>query len=197
MELIAVTNRSLCKSPADFRQRIAILAKTLTAGDRILLREKDMPPADYTKLAQECQAICRDSAAKLILHTYPAAAQQLGISHVHLPFPLLQQAPEKGTYSTSVHSVGEAVAAEQLGAAFLIAGHVFPTACKKGLPPRGLDFLRSVCGAVSIPVYGIGGITAERAPAVLEAGAAGVCIMSQFMTCDDLPETIQLFKTRA
>lgn len=195
MQLIAVTNRLLCHNLEDFLQRIAVLAETLDIGDRILLREKDLSPADYTKLAQECQALCSGSSAELVLHTYPQAARQLDIPRVHLPFPLLrQQAPENVTCSTSVHSVEEATAAEHLGAAFLIAGHVFPTDCKKGLAPRGLDFLQSVCNAVSIPVYGIGGITAERAPAVLESGAAGVCVMSQFMTCKNLRETIQAFK---
>ncbi len=195
MQLIAVTNRLLCKSPDDFLQRVAVLAAALDTGDRILLREKDLSPADYVKLAQECRAICSGSSAELVLHTYPQAARQLNLRHTHLPFPLFQQhTPEQGAASTSVHSVEEAVTAERLGAAFLIAGHVFPTDCKKGLAPRGLDFLRSVCSAVSIPVYGIGGITAERAPAVLAAGAAGVCVMSQFMTCDNLKKAIESFK---
>ena len=48
--------------------------------------------------------------------------------------------------------------AERLGAAYVTAGHIFTTDCKKGLPPRGLDFLKNVCDAVTIPVYGIVGI---------------------------------------
>lgn len=59
--------------------------------------------------------------------------------------------------STSIHKPEEAVKAQQLGADFMFAGHVFVTDCKKGLPPRGLDFLRNVVQAVDIPVYGIGG----------------------------------------
>lgn len=81
----------------------------------------------------------------------------------------------------SVHSVEQAVRAQQLGADFLIAGHIFPTDCKPGLPPRGLEFLGQVCRAVTIPVYAIGGITPENAPLAVKAGAAGVCIMSGAM----------------
>ena len=51
------------------------------------------------------------------------------------------------------------VAAEKLGADYLIAGHIFNTPCKQGTPGRGLDYLRRVCESVSIPVFGIGGIT--------------------------------------
>ena len=41
--------------------------------------------------------------------------------------------------------------AERLGATYVTAGHIFTTDCKKGLPPRGLDFLKNVCDAVTIP----------------------------------------------
>lgn len=86
----------------------------------------------------------------------------------------------------------------------MTAGHIFATDCKKGLPPRGLDFLKNVCDAVGIPVYAIGGIniasnynsTASDSPStydavrdisvprlaeVMECGAAGGCIMSGMM----------------
>ena len=105
---------------------------------------------------------------------------------------------------TSVHSVEDAIKAEQLGATYMTAGHIFATDCKKGLPPRGLDFLKNVCDAVEIPVYAIGGIniassgdsTASDAPStydampdisvprladVMKCGAAGGCIMSGMM----------------
>lgn len=42
--------------------------------------------------------------------------------------------------STSIHKPEEALKAQELGADFVFAGHVFATDCKKGLPPRGLDF---------------------------------------------------------
>ena len=54
--------------------------------------------------------------------------------------------------------------AERLGATYVTAGHIFTTDCKKGLPPRGLDFLKNVCDAVTIPVYGIGGIKFDPQP---------------------------------
>ena len=44
----------------------------------------------------------------------------------------------------SCHSLEDALEAQQLGATYLTAGHIFETDCKKGLPGRGLDFLTSV-----------------------------------------------------
>ena len=107
---------------------------------------------------------------------------------LHLPLAFLRQISEyERAYftwlSTSVHSVGEAQEAQALGATVLIAGHIYTTQCKAGLAPRGLGFLQSVCSAVSLPVYAIGGIGFDAAQhAELKAnGARGACVMSAYM----------------
>jgi thiamine-phosphate pyrophosphorylase len=84
---------------------------------------------------------------------------------------------------TSVHSIEDIKEAERLGAAYATAGHIYATDCKRGLPPRGLDFLADVCAAATLPVYAIGGIHFDTAQIdeVLARGAAGACIMSEFM----------------
>ena len=84
---------------------------------------------------------------------------------------------------TSVHSVDEALEAERLGATYVAAGHIYVTDCKKGLAPRGLKFLQTVCKSVSLSVYGIGGIKFDPAQwqELESAGAAGGCIMSGMM----------------
>jgi len=72
-----------------------------------------------------------------------------------------------------------------MGAAYLIAGHIFQTDCKKEVPPRGLDFLKQVCESVSIPVFAIGGITQFNVNDALKAGTDGICVMSHLMTCEN------------
>ena len=86
----------------------------------------------------------------------------------------------------SCHSVEDALEAQSLGCTYITAGHVFETDCKKGLPGRGLDFLRNVCAAVDIPVYGIGGIDADNIVLVREAGASGACLMSSLMVTENV-----------
>jgi thiamine-phosphate pyrophosphorylase len=82
--------------------------------------------------------------------------------------------------------VEEALEAQTLGCTYITAGHVFETDCKKGLPGRGLEFLRKVCAAVDIPVYGIGGIDADNIVQVRAAGASGACLMSSLMVSEDV-----------
>ena len=108
-------------------------------------------------------SICRQYQVPCILHTFWQEAAALGCPAIHLPLPLLRSLGGKPalrqfqTLGTSIHSVEEAVEAVSLGASYVTAGHIFATDCKKGLPPRGLSFLKEVCETVSIPVYAISG----------------------------------------
>ena len=86
-----------------------------------------------------------------------------------------------GICGFAVAEGAEAVTAAEKGADFLIAGHIFATDCKKGVPPRGLGFLTDVISNVEIPVYAIGGINDANMQSALDCGAAGVCIMSGYM----------------
>ena len=183
--MICVTNRKLCRG--DFLERI----KQLAAGgaDAILLREKDLSVPEYAALAKQCLAICQAYHTPLWLNSFREIAGALQLP-VQLPMPILRtltksQRAQLPAIGASVHSPEEAVLAEKLGASWLIAGHIFATACKPDLPPRGLDFLRNVCSSVSIPVYAIGGIT-----------PAGCCVMSQMMQCPDVPAEFQNWRKR-
>lgn len=181
---ICVTNRTLCRD--DFLTRIDHIAKKGVA-DAILLREKDLTEREYLELAERVLSICKAHNRRCILHTYYKAAKELGCKEIHLPLPLLQKMREEGekqwftTVGTSVHSLKQANLAMHLQADYMTAGHIFETDCKKGLPGRGLSFLSKVVCKSEVPVYGIGGISADNAGQIMETGAAGVCIMSGFM----------------
>lgn len=178
--IIAITNRHLCCG--DFLQQIERLADS---GVRtILLREKDLSAEAYLDLARQCQQLLRYTGTTLLLNRIEAA-QQLGVGEVQLSYPVFAaqrtQAAAFQRVLVSVHSVEEAVQAAQWGASALIAGHIFVTDCKKGVPPRGLAFLEQICAAVAVPVYAIGGITAQTFPLIQCSHAAGACVMSQAM----------------
>ena len=160
-----------------------------------MLREKDLSESEYEALARDCLRICQKHDVPLNLNSQIAVARRIGCDGIHLPFHLLlQHKNELGDFSrvgVSLHSPEEAAQLADTPATYVQAGHVFPTDCKAGVPPRGLSFLRAVCQATDLPVFGIGGITAERYPAVLQTGAAGACIMSGLMTCNDVAQTMQ------
>ena len=186
-DILCVTNRKLCRE--DFLARIERIAACHPAG--IILREKDMNPEDYKKLAAAVMGICEWHGVKCILHSFPNVAISLQADAIHLPLHLLRElSQEQKTHfevlGASCHSVEDALEAQALGCTYITAGHVFETDCKKGLPGRGLDFLRNVCAAVDIPAYGIGGIDADNIALVRDTGASGACLMSSLMMSEDV-----------
>ena len=196
-KIIAVTNRKLCDG--DFLDQIK---KITDFGIRaIILREKDLSEAEYEELAAQVLEICQDTDTICILHNFPLVAERLGCDHMHLPLPVFHnymgnisldrkicfqnrknlKNRENLYIGTSVHSVEQAKEAMTLGASYMTAGHIFSTQCKPGLAPRGIDFLKNICQTVQVPVFGIGGIHPDNMQQVLDAGAAGVCMMSEMM----------------
>ena len=186
-DILCVTNRKLCRE--DFLTRIARIAACHPAG--IILREKDMKPEDYKELAAVVMGICEQHGVKCILHSFADVAISLRAQALHVPLHLLKEMTQAQkthfeVLGASCHSVEDALEAQALGCSYITAGHVFETDCKKGLPSRGLEFLRSVCAAVEIPVYGIGGIDADNIAFVRNAGASGACLMSSLMVSEDV-----------
>lgn len=184
--MIAITSRKLCRRP--FLEQLRAVAEA--GPEMIILREKDLPHGEFVALARDCIAICEATGTEISINSDVGAARELGIRSVHLPMDVLRSTDVSGfgLVGASVHSAAEAEEAESLGADYLIAGHVFPTACKRG-EPRGPGFLSDVCSAVGIPVYGVGGITPENYGRVISSGAVGAAAMSSVMTSDD-PGTI-------
>ena len=197
-DILCVTNRTLCRE--DFLQRIEKIAENRPNG--ILLREKDLSEEEYKTLAEKVLNCCKKYDVPCILHSFVDASMELGAENIHLPLHILREMDEKTKETfkiigASCHSVEEAQEAERLGCTYITAGHVFVTDCKKGLAPRGLEFLRKVCESVSVPVYAIGGISNANIDLVRKAGAAGACVMSGLMRCEDVKETMKGFEIKA
>ena len=191
-KIICVTNRKLCEE--DFLVRIEKIAEC--KPDAVILREKDLSEEEYTSLAGKVMNICNKYNVRCILHSFVKSAAELNAEYIHLPLGILRTT-DKSILSgfrkigSSCHSAEDAREALSLGAGYITAGHIYETDCKKGIVPRGTMFLKSVCESVDIPVYAIGGISPDNINDVINAGADGVCLMSSFMKCDDIPRYME------
>lgn len=187
--LICITNQQLCED--DFLSRIDKIASGKPHA--IMLREKDLSDIEYENLAIKVKEICDNHQVNLIINQNIETAERLNIGGIQLSIADLRKHREAiknfKQVGVSVHSVDQATEAEVSGADYLIAGHIFPTDCKKGMPARGLRFLKEICDSVRIPVFAIGGISEVNYKIALLAGAKGVCIMSEAMTTTH-PETL-------
>jgi len=186
-DVICVTAAKLCRE--NLLERIEKIAAEHPAA--ILLREKELSEAAYEALAEDVMRICDKYGVPCILHYFDRTARKLHADNLHLPLPLLRELSEEERRSyrrlgTSCHSLSDAREAAALGCTYLVAGHIFETDCKKGLPGRGLDFLQQIVQEIPLPVYGIGGINETNAEQVRTTGAAGICLMSSLMQAEDL-----------
>jgi thiamine-phosphate pyrophosphorylase len=123
----------------------------------------------------------RALTATLVVNDDVEAAIELGADGVHLgrSDTGLERALEAGLLlGLSAAGVEEARHAQEQGATYVGAGPVWPTPSKEDADPAiGLDGLRAICEAVSIPLIAIGGIDAANAGDCIRAGAAGVAVI--------------------
>lgn len=194
-DILCVTNRLLCEG--EFFPRLEEMAKCSPAG--IILREKDLSGEEYEAFAGKAARICRTYKVPCIFHSFVDTAIKMGADKIHLPLSVLRslscgQKQHFTVLGASCHSVEEALEAQALGCTYITAGHIFATDCKKGLAPRGIEFLHEICESVSLPVYAIGGIDGRNFAGVRRAGAKGACVMSGWMRCEDVAEYMKTFR---
>jgi thiamine-phosphate pyrophosphorylase len=188
---------------------LKIEAAAAAGVDWIQIREKDLSGNEYCLLtrealrrATECEA--GNAAPTRILvndRLDVALAERAGGVHLgenSLPLPEAKRlanarAPSQGfLIGVSCHSLEAARFAADGGANYLFFGPVFATPSKAAFgAPQGLERLGAVCGAVSIPVLAIGGITLENAPDCLAAGASGVAAIRLFQGASDMSSLVQ------
>jgi thiamine-phosphate pyrophosphorylase len=165
----------------------------LAAGCRVVqLRMKDRPASSVLEVARAVRALARPPRALLIINDRADIAMAAGADGVHLGPEDLPVAAARRLLGPrvivgrSTHSLEEARAAAADGADYVGFGPIFPTATKS-LPfsPRGIEALREVCTALSIPVVAIGGITEATAQAAYQAGAAAVAMIRDIGAAPD------------
>jgi thiamine-phosphate pyrophosphorylase len=123
----------------------------------------------------------RELPATFIVNDDVEAALELAADGVHLGRDDLGAERALGAgllLGASAASVVEAREGEAFGAAYVGAGPVWATPTKPDAdPPIGLEGLRQICRAVSVPVIAIGGVDASNASDCIGAGAAGVAVV--------------------
>jgi thiamine-phosphate pyrophosphorylase len=157
-------------------------ARVAVAGGATVVqwRLKGVPTIEVVERGRATRSLCARSGVTFIVNDDVEAALMLGADGVHLgrEDDGAERARDQGLrLGLSATSLYEARAYE--GAAdYLGIGPVWKTPSKADAAPAiGLDGLRQICAAVSVPVVAIGGIDVSNAAACIEAGAAGVAVI--------------------
>lgn len=180
--LMLVTERAAAGDRDELVRRVA---EAVEGGVNVVqLREKDLDHESLVLLGRLLHDAI-DGRSVLVVNSAADAAVEAGAEGVHLPEAAAFVRPPGLLVGRSVHSVEGARRAEAEGADYVVAGPVFPTATHPGSPGAGVRLIEEVSRAVSLPVIAIGGITPERVPEVMGAGAAGVAVISSVLRADD------------
>ena len=199
IKLNIISNRKLCENENLEKQIKKIFSayekKIILKNFEIValtLREKDLDKNEYLNLVKKIYPICKKYGIDLILHqNYDLNLdEKYNIEGIHLSYEIFKSLNKNireklikkyKRIGVSIHSLEEAKDVENLGATYVVAGHIFETDCKKGLEPRGLNFIKELSSILTIPIFAIGGINEENSNLVLNSGAFGVCMMSSLM----------------
>ena len=171
----------------------------IDGGVRIIqLRAKGVGLAQVKAWAIAMQAICRDRGAIFVLNDYPEMAAEIGADAVHVgqdggSLDEVRRVVGEGVIvGRSTHSLEQAMQARQEGADYIGFGPLFPTGTKPGRKSIGLaDIAAAQEAAGDMPLFCIGGINEITLPAVLQAGARRVVIVSWLLQQEDIAGTAQ------
>jgi thiamine-phosphate pyrophosphorylase len=176
------------------RSWTAVVEAALRGGARaIQLRHKRASARELAELGRALRELTRAYDALLFVNDRADVALAVDADGVHLgaddvPVREIRRvAPREFLIGASADTVDAARDAEAQGADYLGVGALFGTLTKPEVRDEriGLDRLAQVARAVRIPVVGIGGVTAENAPSVLRAGAAGVAVVRAVLAAPD------------
>jgi len=168
----------------------AWLGRLLPQGVKLVqLRIKDQPAEIVRTEIVKAIELCAAHDCQLVVNDYWLEAMEAGADFVHLGQEDLAGADlaalkaARVRIGISTHSEEELDVALAADPDYVALGPIYPTLLKK-MPwaPQGLARLAAWRKKVSCALVAIGGITPERAPGVLEAGADSVAVITDIMT---------------
>jgi thiamine-phosphate pyrophosphorylase len=157
-------------------------ARLAVAGGATVVqwRLKNVPRVGVVERGRATRSLCARHGVTFVVNDDVEAALMLGADGVHLG------RTDEGATRAKDHGLLLGLSASSLEGARAVAGQadyvgagpVWETPSKTDADPAiGLDGLREICSAITIPVVAIGGIDAGNAAECIRAGAAGVAVI--------------------
>ena len=155
----------------------------------VQLREKHCSTREFLEEARRVRELLVGTGVPLIINdrldvalAVAADGVHLGQNDMHLS-DARRLVGERLVIGISAESVADAIRAEAEGADYIGVSPVFTTPTKMDTaPPLGLEGLREIRRAVSLPLVAIGSIRHDNAAEVLRAGADGLAVVSAIVS---------------
>lgn len=158
----------------------------------VQLREKDLDRESFRAEGLELKKVCRRYGVPLLINDDVDLAWQINAAGVHVGQEDMETArareilgPDK-IVGVSVHTVEEALAAQEAGADYLGLGAAFPTSTKEDADVMPREVMRAICERVDIPCVAIGGIGPDTVPELAGCALAGIAVVSAIYAQKDI-----------
>ena len=168
----------------------AWVRRLLPTGVRLLqLRIKDRPAAELRAEIGESRRLCAHFGAQLVVNDHWQLALEEECDFVHLGQGDLDTADVAALHRAGVrigistHDEAELARALALEPDYIALGPIYPTVLKAmAFAPQGLGRIGEWKRRIGdLPLVAIGGITLERLPAVLAAGADSAAVVTDIV----------------
>jgi len=177
-------------------------AAILGGADVVQLRDKGASSRRFYEVALQLRVLTREANVPLIVNdrldiALAADADGVHVGRTDLPASVVRKILGPGKImGVSADTVEEAILAEKDGADYLGVGPVFEARGTKpdAGEPLGLDLIGRIRRHCRLPIVAIGGITAENARMVREAGADAAAVISAIASADDMAESARRLK---
>ncbi len=167
------------------RKHIVVARQAIHGGaTTIQLRDKISSRKELLLIAQKIRALCTEHKVLFIMNDYLDIALETDADGLHvgqedLPIKVARKwLPADKILGGSAETVDLALSAQSDGADYIGVGAIYPTMSKVKTGVVGLERLRQIKQAVSLPLVGIGGINKDNAAVVIAAGAVSVAVIS-------------------
>ena len=169
-------------------------------ADIVQLRVKN-DDERFLQWACEISEISKSYGRTFIVNDSVEIALKSGADGVHVGqgdepvSSIRQRVPENFIVGVSVGNVEEAKEAEAGGASYVALSPIFDTTSKDDAGHgHGLEMMKKISDAVSIPAYAIGGINKGNVKDIISHGADGVAVISAVVSQPDIAEAAKEFK---
>jgi len=174
----AVTNTAAVRRK-DFLSAAGRVMRTLGSLGALHLRSSQISGRRFHELASTLVKLQSETGCWLIINDRVDVAAAVGAKGIQLASHSLRVHEARAVapdipVGISVHSVEEAVAAQNEGASWCVAGTVFETPSHEGKEGSKIPFIAELARAVAIPIIAIGGIQPEHIAPLKAAGAYGI-----------------------
>jgi len=170
------------------RSHLEVASQIIRGGARtIQLRDKLLSKKELLPIAQQLKNLCAEHNVLFIVNDYldialAADADGLHLGQNDLPTKVARKLlPIDKILGCSTTTVEQAITAESDGADYIAVGSIYPTTSKETAKVIGLNRLRQIRQAVTLPLVAIGGITEDNAAEVIAAGASSVAVISAIL----------------